>query len=344
VPRIRHIYATYDSPSDGWHILGGQTWSLLTMNRQGIIPRNEVTPTTIDAQYVTGFTWDRAPQIRVVKDFGKKVWLGISAETPQVSVYNGGGYNGTGSAPALGNVAFSNTGGSLLNSGASYSLDEMPDIVAKAAFDPGWGHYEIFGVGRMFHDRAGPAATQPGNHDTFAGGGGASALLPVVDKKLDFQLSFLDGNGIGRYGSAQFSDAAVDATNDSLKPIPEFMGLAGLVGHPTSALDLYGYGGIEQVEKTAVTTVGGNNYGYGNANYVNTGCTIEGSAAGCVANMKSEWQATLGGWWKFYQGKAGMMEVGASEAYVHVDTFAGVGGAPHANENIVMTSFRYYPF
>jgi hypothetical protein len=27
-----------------------------------------------------------------------------------------------------------------------------PDIIEKAAFDPGWGHYEIFGVQRFFTD------------------------------------------------------------------------------------------------------------------------------------------------------------------------------------------------
>jgi hypothetical protein len=341
VPRIRHIYATYDDAADGWHVLGGQTWSLLTLDRVGITPRSEVTPIGIEAQYVTGFTWDRAPQIRVVKDFDKKVWVGFSAETPQASIYNNSGYEG-GGGTAVAGVSTGATGGSLLNgSTGTYSLDEVPDLVAKVAFDPGWGHYEVYGVGRWFHDHASAAATSPGSHDTFGGGAGAAAILPVVAKKLDFQLSFLDGSGIGRYGSAQFNDAAVNANNDELTPIPELMALAGLVGHPTTNIDLYSYGGIEQVQKTAVV---GTTSGYGNANYSNANCSAALTTTLCTANMKSEWQGTVGGWWKFYQGNSGMMEVGASEAYVHVDTFGGVGGAPHANENIIMTSFRYYPF
>ena len=96
VPRIRHIYATYDDPADGWHFLGGQTWSLLTMDRVGITPRTEVTPATIDAQYVTGFQWTRTPQLRVVKDFDKTIWAGLSVETPQASVYNNGAYGTSG--------------------------------------------------------------------------------------------------------------------------------------------------------------------------------------------------------------------------------------------------------
>ena len=33
---------------------------------------------TIDAQYVPGFTWTRNPQVRLVKDFGSKVSVGLS--------------------------------------------------------------------------------------------------------------------------------------------------------------------------------------------------------------------------------------------------------------------------
>ena len=162
----------------------------------------------------------------------------------------------------------------------------------------------------------------------------------MIPKKLDFQISGLPvGDGIGRYGSAQFTDAVVNASNDSLTPIPEVMGLAGLVGHPdpTSTSILRRLRGCAEdgghrlpVTATPPTPT--------------PGAPPKRFAANCVANAKSEWQGTIGGWYKFYQGKAGMMEVGASEAYIHIDTFAGVGGAPHANENIIMTSFRYYPF
>lgn len=55
VPRLLVAYATYDR-SDVWlHLLGGQEWSLLTMNKVGIVPRREDVPLTIDAQYVPGF-------------------------------------------------------------------------------------------------------------------------------------------------------------------------------------------------------------------------------------------------------------------------------------------------
>jgi hypothetical protein len=38
------------------------------------------------------------------------------------------------------------------------------------------------------------------------------------------------------------------------------------------------------------------------------------------------------------------MQLGAQYAYLRRNIFPGVGGEPAANENIVMVSFRYYPF
>lgn len=343
--RIRHIYATYDDNEDGWHILGGQTWSLLTMNKVGIIPRQENIPLTIDAQYAVGFNWARQPQIRFVKDFGKELSAGISFENPAVVAYNGGGYLNTASSPGFGPVQISSagSGGGLLNGGGAFSLDEIPDIVGKVAYDPGWGHYEAYGITRFFHDRQ-FGVNSGANHDTNGWGGGVGMILPIVPKMVDFQISGLAGYGIGRYGSGQFQDAVVSGTNGELVPIPEVEALVGVIAHPTHDLDLYLYGGDEHAWAASVATVGGKLYGYGNPSYVNSGCNIEDSALGCVANMQNVWQIQGGEWWKFYQGNAGMMEWGLSDSYTRASTFSGVGGAPSVGENIIMTSFRYYPF
>src|SRR6202008_2373162 len=71
-PRIRNVYGTLDWASMGLHFLGGQNWSLITLNTKGITRRNEAPPPAIDAQYVPGFAWARQPQIRLVKDFADK--------------------------------------------------------------------------------------------------------------------------------------------------------------------------------------------------------------------------------------------------------------------------------
>ena len=40
--------------------------------------------------------------------------------------------------------------------GANYSFNPSPDIIAKLVFEPGFGHYEVFGVYSRFRDRVFP--------------------------------------------------------------------------------------------------------------------------------------------------------------------------------------------
>ena len=64
------------------------------------------------------------------------------------------------------------------------------------------------------------------------------------------------------------------AATASPVPLPEWNALAGIVGHPTQMIDLYGYVGTEQLgARYFDTTVKGKTtaYGYGNPLYSNAG-------------------------------------------------------------------------
>src|SRR6201990_1244998 len=154
-PRLRQGYLTYDSSYWGSPLLAGHAWSLLTHNTVGIIPRKENIPLTIDANYVAGFDYTRNWQIRLVKDFGPTVSLGLSIENPASQVYaSSGAIANNGSLNGL-IVNWANPGSSFLGSGGfanNFNTETAPDIIGKAAFDPGWGHYEILGLGRFFTD------------------------------------------------------------------------------------------------------------------------------------------------------------------------------------------------
>ena len=134
VPRLRVAYATYERSDLGLHLLGGQEWSLLTMNKVGIVPRQEDVPLTIDAQYVPGFNWTRNWQVRAAQDFDDhRFWLAASIEGPQA------GYSGSTTIPSGKTVTAAAAGGSQLNGTIStYSMDVVPDFIVKAAADPGW--------------------------------------------------------------------------------------------------------------------------------------------------------------------------------------------------------------
>ena len=375
-PRIRNIYGKFTSDS-GWYLLAGQNWSLVTLEKKGMDPRDENIPLTIDAQYVSGFNWTRNPQVRLVDKLTDGLWLGLSLESPQdTGIINtnslaAGGVKGT--LPASPTTGFAGTsqlgngGGTCTAStttttttttttgtatststststcsvtGTSFSTDIAPDVVAKIAADPGWGHYELYGLGRFFR-----SAIATNSNTTVGGGIGAGAILPVVPDLLSFQLSGLAGKGIGRYGSGSLNDVVVKP-DGSLAPVQSYQILAGLIFTPNPALQTYLYAGREQQSKTlyqySTATVGPYWYGLGIPTLTNSGCyTLNGTCSG--QNQKVD-EVTGGFWWKFYRGALGNAQFGLQLGYIQRTLFEGVGGAPAAGMFQGMASFRIYPY
>ena len=347
-PRLRQAYLTYDRKDWGVNILAGQAWSLLTLDAHGITERTEQPPLTIEGQYVAGFTWSRQPQLRVVKQLiDNQLAVGVSIENPQ-TVFTTGGFtsstSGTANLVTLPNGTFvniNNAGGSGFAPTVNYSDEVAPDVVAKLAWDPGFGHYELYGVARFLHDRVDFVGGGHGE-TTPAGGIGAATILPLIPGKLSLQASVLAGYGIGRYGAGQLPDATIKP-DGAPWAIPEVQGLVGLIGHPIPTVDLYAYFGSEQEDKTAFTA-GGKAFGYGSPLFVNSGCDVELSPLACTGNTAGLTEGTVGFWWRFLHGNFGTMQLGAQYAYIRRNVFPGVGGEPSADENMVFVSFRYYPF
>jgi hypothetical protein len=352
VPRIRHVYGTLDWDDYGLHFLAGQSWSLLTMNSHGITPRNEVPPAVIDGQYVPGFVWARQPQVRLVKDWDKTFWAAISLENPQ----------STFATPATGilstasgiNALTTAGGASGFDSANSLSINHLPDVVGKLAYETSIGddrpvHLEVFGIWRSFSNRinvaAGNALGLPagvGNASIDGNGFGAGFMATVIPKWLDIQASVLSGHGIGRYGSAQLPDATLKP-DGGIAPIGETIFLAGGTLHATPQLDLYVYGGGESQEARFFDAAGGH-FGWGNpaANLTQAACTTEGGT--CAPNIRRIDQITAGFWHKLYTGAFGQVRFGAQYSHTELTAFPGASGyAPATTEEMVFTSFRYYP-
>ncbi len=385
VPRLRQAYATVDSTS-GWHFEAGQAWSLVTQFKDGLVPRDENIPLTIDAQYVPGFNWRRDPQVRLTKTFSPAFSMAFSLEGPAVDSF--GNANATGLTELVTTIPGITASGGTLNSGTcfnnvvnanaaagtippgfpgtqatsttncfSYDATVAPDMVLKAALDPGWGHYEMFGLGRWFQTRSAlatsildsagvlvPGQTAPQNNFAFGGGGGFSAILPVVPHWLDLQANGLGGWGVGDYGSAQISDVTTNQLGEP-KPIPMLQGMAGAVAHPASNWDVYFYGGIEKAFATTFEDQFGHEFGYGVPTVNNTGCKQENTPnALCAGVTGLVWQLTGGFWDKMYNGPAGTVQWGVQYSFTERELLEGVGGSPAADDQMVFLSFRYYPF
>ncbi len=385
-PRIRQAYFAYDNDSWGGHFSAGQMWSLATQNKVGILNGTENTPLTIDAQYVVGFDWKRQPAIRFVEDVGKVGWFAVAVEAPQTGFAgNGNGptftpNNGFVVPPGLAvnpNNACNASG--LLNSTTQCSQNVAPDIIEKVALDPGWGHYEAFGLQRWFADQVSPVPSLPagsnnwGQRVTFGWGVGGNVLLPVVPKWIDLQGSVLYGQGIGTYGSSQLTDAVI-GSNGSLQPITALHFLVGAVVHPFGGTDVYAYYGQEQTQANAWTAGAGAaavQGGWGNANFAEA-CAFtpaaasggsfgfNGSSGNCAGNVQRVQEFTVGFWQDIYKGDLGRARVGLQYEYVQQKIFSGTttlaalggGGVTTAfantglnpNNNIVFFSLRYYPF
>jgi len=286
----------------GWQFTGGQMWTLATENRKSIQNRQEDLPMMVDPQYVVGFTWARQNAFRVVKDFGGKFAFGVSVEGPQATLGGRGfttftGTSATGAVTTTQNFFINapGQGGGLLNfvdtfnttgipgSGANYTVNKAPDVIAKITADPGVGHYELFGIISTFRNRIYPCAvagTNGGNpnlpvgfvptvvncpvtgtpvrsaagafNDTRVGGGlGASALFSVA-KKVDFGIKAVAGDGIGRYGSAQLADETF-RPDGTAALIRTAHALGRVELHPSPKLDIYLYGGSEYAWRAAYT-------------------------------------------------------------------------------------------
>jgi hypothetical protein len=348
--RLRQFWGAYDNTDWGLHVLGGQAWSLATMYRVGLVPRQENVPLTIDAQYVAGFNWARQAEVRVAKDFDdQKLWFGLSLEEPQTTFGSSAGPNcltGANASTAVGGGTLEDTqcGGSNVNSIQAYSDNYAPDVIAKFAADPGWGHYEVYGLLRFLSGRVSFAGTGNGKgYETTGEGIGAGMILPLLPKMLDFQVSGLVGQGIGRYGSSQIADATFSPTG-KIEPLSGYSVMGGFVGHPVPEVDVYAYGGADGVDRKAYAGTAG----YGNPNVVLAGCEVElGSCSAVTSNVV---EGTVGAWWRVIKSEYGTMQVGAQYEYINRNTFSGAGAtkgstvAPSANESAFLFSLRYYPF
>ena len=363
-PRIRHLYGTMDWDYWGLHMLAGQNWSLVTLNSKGITPRNEVTPPAIEAQYVPGFTWTRQFQLRLTKDFAdKQFWLAASLENPQ-STFTGTSGSGLPVGVSVVDLATGNTtinpsptvssAFSGFNAINTSSFNRTPDAILKAAWEPYIGvarplHIEAFGIYRSFYDQitvtaANTQGLTPGVHeaDVTGGGWGAGITYTAIPKILDLQASMMSGKGIGRYGSAQLSDATLNI-DGKVAPIKETMYLLGATLHATPKLDLYVFGGDER-EDSQISTLGVTNYGFGNlANTVFTaaGCTTIGGT--CSPTVRDVSQITAGLWDKAYTGSFGQVRIGLQYSHTKLEGFSGGGYTPKTSDDMIFTSFRYYP-
>jgi hypothetical protein len=366
VLRQRILYAEAKTNSN-WTVAGGQLWSMATEVKKGIssAPSDVLTPLTIDPNYVPGFIWTRQYGFRVVKSSDHAAF-GIAVENPQLlytaslagnepyavlgsAGANGGNYNAAISTctPATSIVNYTNqvetasTGATIdvavpvyktVNGCAdiaTISFNQAPDIIAKVALDPGWGHYELFGIAGFAHETIfpgettnstlyggnkeistgaaiAPALTTAGfnNNSIKVGGFGGSLRVPVIADKLTFGVKGLYGPGVGRYGDSTLADVTANAAGQ-LRPIHNLSGLFTLESTPTPKLVIYlNYGG-DYAGRNDYATATATTLGAPSAEF----CPTTAGAFACTATPTAA-NITTGGTWGGHWGAPSAAAVG----------------------------------
>ncbi|MGO9317943.1 MAG: hypothetical protein ACLPXT_07150 [Terracidiphilus sp.] len=398
VLRQRVLYGEAKTNS-GWTVVGGQLWSLSAEQKKGItsVPGDVATPQTIDPNYVPGFVWTRQYGFRVVKSF-KNVAFGISAENPQLlysaaiagdtpyailgsAGANGGNYNAAvstvGSTTYVKSYAnvknYDATTGNLVNTYmptyatitantniTNISFNQAPDVIMKAAIDPGWGHYELFGIVGFAHETVYPGVTQnsvkygggtdimgfngaaPGTavwassttagyypNSIVLGGIGASLRIPVIKDKLTFGAKGLYGPGMGRYGNSTLSDVTNDQHGE-LAPIHNLSGLFTLEATPTPRLIIYlnyggDYAGRTDFASTDITLGDPKPYFCQTA-----GLTTATAAAQCASSASATLATTNGGgtWGSHWTATPTMTAIGYGSRYASVSATCAIANNP----------------
>ncbi len=354
--------------SSGWDFSGGQGWSLATETTQGLTRGTEILPATIDAQYETGFVWTRQESFRMSKDFSNKFFMGASIENAEM--LNPSGQN----TPTNYIFGSTGTGGGLYNLNANYSFNYTPDFIVKIAAQPGWGHWELFGIERNFRDRIYPCATvsatctvpttaTPANSTAIGAGIGGGFRAPLVGgtaNKVVIGLKGLWGQGVGRYGSSTIADVTL-RPNAAISPIHGFSALSTFEVNPTPNFNMYfNYGG-DELDRNYVLS-GTTQVGYGTRSTNMSGCLVEPttvasagatgaastSPANCGGSTKDVQEFTAGYWWNIISGAQGRLRQGIQYSLIRRDIWSGAGGTAnpgngaHGDDNMIFTSLRYY--
>lgn len=339
----------------GWTVSGGQMWSLATETAKGTSNGSEATPSTIDAQYNAGFVWGRQYGLRVSKQIGRKFWLAGSIENAQT--LNAAGTINLGTNTVLLGNSAGVTGG-LYNNQATYSYNLTPDVIVKAVVEPGWGHWEFFGIERNFRDRIYPGGSTTGAYnDTEVGGGvGGSMRGALISKKLTIGLKGLYGYGVGRYGNSTIGDITLKPTG-IIEPLQGFSALSTVEAAASKKLTIWANYGGDYIYRDILST----NDGYGLYTASMTGCGVEAAAGtsttgqagsagttNCAGNNKDVQELSVGYWFNFFNGPKGRVRQGFQYSYIRRDLWSGVGGTAnpsgkgYGDDNMIFTSLRYY--
>jgi hypothetical protein len=238
--RLRLYFA--DVKRGKWEFLGGQTWSWLTPNRNGLGPMPVDLAITYneDQNLMVGVPYTRAAEFRAAYHPNQNWAMGVGIEDPNQ-------YIGTYVALPMG---FTSIGSQFDNNNNAGAANLMPDILSKVTYDKDFSgrhfHAELTGFATGAHATVMPVgSTAFRTHSVLGGGGQIAANYELVPHKLVVLANAFWSDGGAHYLVATGPQLVIRPTlagNDvSLSMVHAGAGSAGLEWRatPKSAFAVY---------------------------------------------------------------------------------------------------------
>jgi hypothetical protein len=236
--------------------LGGQSWSFLTPNRNGLsaLPGDLFYSQDVDTNYQLGLTWARQTSFRVILHPTNNWAIGVSIENPQQtlpsSVALPPGVN-PGYAPAAGKAGQFDTNSGDTSVATTVTNPNVPnlspDVILKTAFDakPG-GHQVHFDVAGLFREFKAVNLLVPGTGITpattsISGGGIAATANVELIKNVRLIATGFYGSAVGRYIASTGGPDVIVRTDGTLSGVHAGSGIGGFEWQPNAKTIVYGY-------------------------------------------------------------------------------------------------------
>jgi hypothetical protein len=179
-----------------WEILGGQTWSWLTPNRDGIgpLPSDLAITYNEDQNLGVGVPYTRAAEFRVAYHPNEHWAFGAGIENPNQ-------YIGTYVALPAG---FTSIGSQFDNGAQAGAANAFPDILSKVTYDNKFAgrhfHAELTGMFTGAHASVMPSGSASfKTHTTTGGGGQVASNYELIRDKLVFLANAFWSDGGAHY-------------------------------------------------------------------------------------------------------------------------------------------------
>ena len=320
--RMRLYWADYTQGK--FEFLAGQSWSMMTPNRNGIgpMPGDLFYSQDVDTNYQMGLTWGRTPGFRFLAHPSETFTLGVALENPEQYV------GGAVVLPAAFPGSEVDNGASAIAS-TSAVPNSFPDIIGKVAFDPKTGDTKQH-IDAAFQV-AGYKNFNPANSATNTLTGKGESLNVVLQPVAPLRVIATNywSQGAGRIIANTGAPDFIVNADFSMTPVNAFSGIYGAEATVQKSL-VYGYYSLTNIDQVVGLDANGKTpIGYG----------IDGSQA---ANHKIH-ETTLGLTQTFFRdAKIGGMQLMIQYSYLTRTPWSVPVNTPtSAKMNMVYVNVRY---